>query len=347
MSDDRPDVYEDDNGLVFRASSFGACSKRLVLAGQGIAPAPWPEDLLKAFAEGNANEDAILRSGSGQKHQVRWFNYTERDEFVPFSWTVRDPQHPSSYRGVGDEVLRTPHDGPFTVSMGVPGGTIFGHMDGIAHVHSTTSAAWDNGTAFVLEVKAFGDAYWKKFCAEGIDGFPQYQMQVSVYGHAANLPVLFVVGHKDENGEVFEYRAEWLAVEHLIPKGVIVMRAAQISWALEHGDIPTCENEVYPCPYFFMHETPPRQEIEDEMLERWIDELEDLKADVKDKGTRIDELKAMIRARWIEKVGEKQTGIVGEYTVTHVVSEQPERDVHYKARTDSYVKITRRKANDE
>lgn len=60
MGDDRPNVYEDNGKIIYRASSVGNCIKSLVAIRSGMEPSPHPDWLLEKFAEGNVNEPIIL-----------------------------------------------------------------------------------------------------------------------------------------------------------------------------------------------------------------------------------------------------------------------------------------------
>lgn len=350
MADNRPDVYRVADGtLVFRASSFGACKKRLIAAGMEMEPAPPPQKMLEKFEEGIRNEDKILSSGTGQGHDVMWADVElGNDRTVGFSWTLRNPNVATDYQGVGKGIRRGPDDGQFTMKLDVTDDiTIFGHLDGIAHVHSSSDKLWTPGEVFVIEAKAFGDAYWEKFHREGIDGFPQYQWQMSLYMSAAELPGLFLVGHKDENGDVFEYAAQWLC-DPEFNMGVVKLRALMLARKIEAGDLPESCEETWPCPFFYLHEeAPERETYVDAQLEAWLSNMETWRATYTAADNAIKDLKVKIRDRFVELAGEKGTGTVGDYTVTHVVADHPERTVTYKARTDSYVKITKRKADDD
>lgn len=61
MSDDRPSAYYEGDVLILRASAFwGGCMWELAAAAQEYPPLPFPDALLKAFAEGNRLEPVII-----------------------------------------------------------------------------------------------------------------------------------------------------------------------------------------------------------------------------------------------------------------------------------------------
>lgn len=61
MSDDRPPVYWEDDTLVIRASAIGgSCLWELAAWGQGLDPAPLPDNLRRAFDQGDYYEPIIL-----------------------------------------------------------------------------------------------------------------------------------------------------------------------------------------------------------------------------------------------------------------------------------------------
>ena len=47
--DNRPSTYQESDITVYRASSLGSCIRSLVLSRRGFDPAPYPEDIYKAF----------------------------------------------------------------------------------------------------------------------------------------------------------------------------------------------------------------------------------------------------------------------------------------------------------
>lgn len=83
QTDSRPIVYRDDEKIVYRASGFGHCDKALTAARMGVEPAPPPDVLRKAFAEGHRAEKMILdryveasfHSLSGKQKVVEWNVY--------------------------------------------------------------------------------------------------------------------------------------------------------------------------------------------------------------------------------------------------------------------------------
>ena len=58
---DRPDVYEDDEGrIIYRASSLGSCTKRLAAVRMGYTQIPVPGKMMKVFKAGAEAEEAAV-----------------------------------------------------------------------------------------------------------------------------------------------------------------------------------------------------------------------------------------------------------------------------------------------
>ena len=118
-----------------------------------------------------------------------------------------------------------------------------GHIDAIATKQTAASPS-----SHLVEVKVFGDSYWDKWCKEGLDGFPQYQWQLSVYMLALGLPGLMAVGHKVD-GELVDVQLV------PVPKAPITLdqmatRVIEIETAIE---LPVCNIDMWPCPYVYTH----------------------------------------------------------------------------------------------
>jgi hypothetical protein len=60
MSDDRPNVYQEGDLWVYRASSLGSCTRSLLFARKGMEPLPPPSWLQEKFDQGNAMEDTLM-----------------------------------------------------------------------------------------------------------------------------------------------------------------------------------------------------------------------------------------------------------------------------------------------
>lgn len=237
-SDNRSAVYQDEEtGLwVFRGSGLGSCFSHLVRCGLGYTPAAPPANLLDRFQEGNVAEPVILK----------WLNdhggvRVEDDWYLEDRYTVVDGQ----------------------VELEIPVGktaVIRLHPDGIGTIYKTTeedrAQGMETGSNVVLEAKAFGPDYYKKWKREGIEGFPFYRWQVSAEIAASGFPCVFIIGQKDEKGVVYSDACERFYIpEPPVPLPQLKLRVMRVLKAIEDGDIPECDWAMYPCGFWQEHDT--------------------------------------------------------------------------------------------
>lgn len=70
MGDDRPDVYEESGRIVYRANSFGGCTKNLAGLRMGYEPAKTPASMLAIFEAGNRFETIAIKRMAETKLEV-------------------------------------------------------------------------------------------------------------------------------------------------------------------------------------------------------------------------------------------------------------------------------------
>lgn len=253
MGDDRGSVYEDHDGrYVFRASALGGCMSSLVRHGMGMTPEPFPASMYDRFEEGNVAEPVMLG----------WLNSPSG------GWKVWDENDLEVFVGQHNgrmQYLEDDGDGKAQAEFDIPVGSkglIRVHPDGIGTCFLLTPEAKKNhpgletGVQAVLEAKAFGPDFYKKFKREGIDGFSYYKYQVSVEMAATGMPCVFIVGQKDEDGIVKPDKIEWeLITEPPIPLPKLKVRVMKAIAAIEAGEIPPCDQKMYPCGFWQDHDT--------------------------------------------------------------------------------------------
>lgn len=253
MGDDRGSVYEDHDGrYVFRASALGGCMSSLVRHGMGMTPEPFPASMYDRFEEGNVAEPVMLG----------WLNSPSG------GWKVWDENDLEVFVGQHNgrmQYLEDDGDGKAQAEFDIPVGSkglIRVHPDGIGTCFLLTPEAKKNhpgletGVQAVLEAKAFGPDFYKKFKREGIDGFSYYKYQVSVEMAATGMPCVFIVGQKDEDGIIKPDKIEWeLITEPPIPLPKLKVRVMKAIAAIEAGEIPPCDQKMYPCGFWRDHDT--------------------------------------------------------------------------------------------
>lgn len=231
--DDRPARYveevEGGSRVIYRASSLGHCPTMLGLLRDGVTPMPAPGFMQEKFAEGHLLEPVVVgmidmnvdtsdgvavKDRDGNQYAIRWDHSYDQDE-------------------VEYEVL--------------DGILVRGHTDGAGYVSAIGPTVGLVGEGAVIEIKCFGEAYWKKFQREGLAGFPDYQWQLSVYMLDSGRPALFVVGRKSTDGA----RIEELLVEWIEAPPVSRTKIMKKLYDIENNPTPDgCAVRKFPCGMF-------------------------------------------------------------------------------------------------
>lgn len=335
----RPNVVEGDDGRWrYRASTLGSCERALVLEAMGQTPAPMPDHVQKGMDEGTANEQRILDD--------------PRVEAAHFK-IVRDR---AVYELFGDVTI-APTGGVqlYTELDCGKAGVVTCHPDAIA----VKTRNPDIGEFRVVEVKYLRggwpspktlDDFWAKN--------PKYAWQFAIQMHATGLRGLYLIGNKDDNGELVEGIDGIRRIQVDDPpftRAQVVKRLAHltrlINTAVDGGTLPACDWQMYPCGFFGDHDGQAVWSKEKNLLD--VDSTvgnqiralaiayEDAKAKERDHKNKAGEL----RDQLLEKLAEAgdEAGCVqwGGWEVQGVVSEVPAQTREYKAYTSRYVKVKR------
>lgn len=288
MADHRANVYFDDatNRHVFRASSLARCQQSLIAAALGMEPLPTPQVLQRAFDEGSAGEDEVLRMFAEGPGCDGWHPKSPALEAAdPLAvWRLLDPTNLGSYHdGQGNRFPHVDHaildDDQFTMELPVGGKAVIrGHLDGI--VEQFTCSADEqakltpNGERAVVEAKLLGPDLFAKLIRHGlVKGFEHYAVQLSLYMTGTGLPGWFVAGEKVRWTHAFTEeweKASGPQLEHLrfdvasvyvarfdeppVPLAKIKARVVRLVKAIEVRDLPACDVNQYPCEYSYLHD---------------------------------------------------------------------------------------------
>ena len=263
---------------VYRASMMGACVSVLAAHAAGYEPDDLPDSLKKGAQEGVDNEPVILEM-LRQERELRSVTYPEMAELKERGVIAGYGMVPTS-DGRGDVQVQ--------VRMNVGSGAeVRCHLDDLM-VPGGSKPVWmgqpgDGGTLDLLrgiEVKAFGDALWKEWLKKGFDApglIGKYAWQVTAQRLSLGYPILFVVGHKNDIGLVYEI--DILEVDDPpVPAGVFKMKVVKADRAARTDNIPMCEDVSWPCPYYQMPFHPDKAALEvvaDDELYQWCKELAD------------------------------------------------------------------------
>lgn len=316
---DRPAVWLAPDGVwEYRASEFGSCIRAMVCARRGMQGEPSPERLQKAFQEGHDNEPRIL-SMAEDSYGIGIGEYQK-------GGAINLPGKPAR---------------------------VWGHADGITVVTEEFDSHWslydlEIGAGVLVEAKAFGPDYYKKFRKGGLRAFPGYSWQMSTLMIALGLPYgLFVVGQKDDGGVVQGVTAE-IVVGPPMSKGAILAKMLKVEKLAEDGELPACDIDQYPCPFYPWHEEKADGDelplVEDGALRRaiashayWAESERNAKAGKETAKQQIRE--AMDRLGLPD--GEKRMAVDGDvrYEFSWVVRDMPERTMKASQQRFPQVKI--------
>jgi hypothetical protein len=319
-ADHRPDAYMENGRLVLRASSLGGCTKSLIAAGMGLQAEQPPAKIKGAWEESAALEGEVIARG------LDWLHDVHRLKAKLLNPNTRTDNAGHVFKPVGGQWA-------FDLLVG-QGVMIRGHIDGLAASYERHTSSPDM-PRFVIEAKAFGDEYWKKWLDKGFDAFPEYEAQWAMYRHAGGLPGLYVVGHK-ENGKITE--VDCFVDEESINRDLIIellRKAKYVAAEVEADALPeTCDVKMWPCPMWWLHEDDEWEKDDDPELENMV---ADYKATMIDHKTTQDYLKEL-KAAIAERVGAKKVK-AGKWKVHVYHSEYPATTREVKAYSTTTVKV--------
>jgi hypothetical protein len=133
---------------------------------------------------------------------------------------------------------------------------------------------------YVLEVKSMGQSSYDSFIKTSWDtpGLVQkYKWQVSVYMLALGLPCWFVAKNRN-TGEIHTEVID----KPFYTQSEVILRVVMMERVVRKGDLPdTCDERVFPCPFFYLHEVEELIFAEDEILDELAEMYEEARLDVK------------------------------------------------------------------
>lgn len=231
---DGPPVYRRDDGVVIiRASAMGMCTRAMVALFQGLEKMLPPDSMQARFDDGHLHEGSTLAT----------MEEREAVAIHPYGQTVRYVVIPGKVE-------------------------IHGHVDGVVTPLGKQPTADD--IYAVAEAKAFSDGMFKDYLRKGGPGeLYGYGMQAKIYMLALGVEDI-CYGVKNKNSGAVDVR--WFNVDDpsLPTRGAVVGRAVEIYKAVsdEEANVYTqsCDNAMFPCPVFYIHEQAKRVEVQDTVL---------------------------------------------------------------------------------
>lgn len=151
-----------------------------------------------------------------------------------------------------------------TVELWFEGVKIRGHIDAVG--------IDPDGDQWLMEYKSFSPDHYDRFVSKPMDlvsDYPAYAYQTSIYGLALDLPVMFVVGRREEDGTVSEKSARAI-YKPLLGRVEISERLAEIERYVAAEEYPACPSKKdYPCPFIHIHEEDDALELDDAEFDSW------------------------------------------------------------------------------
>ncbi len=216
---DRPPIYEIDGTVYYRASALGGCINELVM-----------------FRRGEQSEskttyiEQVMETGKEYEAEVR----------------IHVAQHVDVAVLSDSEPIQLEVD---------PGHVIVGNTDGRVQGKGLRHDTAERELG--IEIKTLGEDAFKKFVRSGLETFPEYQWQLSIYMHAVGLPWLYAAAprmrEKDEDGEWrFWVEVDKTKILDLIDKPPIPLsrirrkiRRINTLAQMDFDDLPPCEKAKF------------------------------------------------------------------------------------------------------
>lgn len=213
----------------------------------------------------------------------------------------------------GDRVWAQQREVSFKVSDRV---VVEGHIDGLVNLNRSGMML----DTHILEVKSMSDSEYQKFLKSTLNmggHMERYKWQISAYMHAMRLPCWLAVVNRDRPGL-------WESVINtpFYTIDEINIRVFTIEALARNAGLPqTCDQSMFPCPFYYLHEDSPEEIEEDEAIEA----LAETYLRVRDESERA-------KASY-ERVREQLKAIVGD---RRTVESRSLRVTRYNAQRTSY-----------
>lgn len=231
-------IEEDaDRRHIYSASALGGCEASLVAAAMGRTGEAMPESLQPRLDEGTAMEPIILAMHA-EEFGYRAATYPELADLKArgvIAGYNPEMQQIQTIMNIGKTArLRT-------------------HPDRIAtHQRPDNTKTKTPPTFYVVEAKAFGEALWKKWKKEGIEGFDRYAWQLSAQMVSTGLTGIFVVGRKVGQNDECTIGEIDVTVFEEPPFSVAKVKARilKAEHKVQDEEIPPCKDGTWPCRFF-------------------------------------------------------------------------------------------------
>jgi hypothetical protein len=231
MQDNRPAVYTEGQHVIYRASAIGHCLRQLWAARNNMDRQPIPKAIQQGMDEGTNLEPVILNL-LYEKHGFSFSPDYQGQQFQVELNLGAWNGWTMIVRGKVDEV---------------------GYQPGIQNL------------VLPIDVKAFTEIDVERYRTKGILVFPRYAWQQSVYGHALGVDHFYMPIFHKGTWEVMPWSLAPVPVPFTVEQ--IRDRVLQVEEAFHDNKMPeTCPAD-YACPYPYLHEQKPIDNLPDNMVQ--------------------------------------------------------------------------------
>lgn len=141
---------------------------------------------------------------------------------------------------------------------------------------------------YVTEIKGLGESTYKLFKSKGLDAFPRYATQLSIYMWGTQLPGRMIVrpraGYMPDIRDRGIHQIEKGYLGTPVDVGQIKKKIMNIEMKARRGErVPTAGCDMYPCPYSYLHDPDESwEQVDDAQLEFVAGRYIQLGADIKE-----------------------------------------------------------------
>ena len=209
-----------------------------------------------------------------------------------------------------------------------------GHIDGYA-IDS-------NGRTCIVEAKALGPDWFKKFKKHGFAGLPDaYAWQVSIYMIALNTDSAVLVAGEKIDGKIqadSQFHYEWIRTP-IFTREQIVERVMSVENNVDAADWPECINEFL-CQYPYLHDEPEITQLEGDTAEQ-VNKWAEIWAEASQHESIAKKLKAQVKEEMTLWDATDKKYSTGRWKLTLVEEEVAEQTVTRKAYKKKYPRFTK------
>lgn len=229
---ERPAVYwcHESQKWIFRAFAIGSCPLKLALIATG-GREEFSEASRAAFKAGHEHERIV------------------KDRLRARGFVIDDEQREIEL-DLGIALIRGHWDGRIALNP------LLKPVEDDYLTHNLESSGLAPGTPCVLEVKSMREEDYMRFLSQGLEAFPAYSRQISLYSGVTGLPILYAVQCKSDLSLFLRYYPG-----PIVDFGDLMSRVSRVLGyiaSIEGGESPLCvdfQAEKFRCSFEDRHDT--------------------------------------------------------------------------------------------